>query len=435
MEQNVPIIGGWMHRRIASALTESAVAGNWLAAQSLAVVFVFHADADVRKLAGQTLAQINYATGIDAVWGVWAETRNPGLEKIVLEYNRIANHPASVRLLSALRLSIQKNDVLTAITRGSADLIPSLIQACEDPDPRIAERAKHAILMLRNQASIDTLCRSWQANRSPLLRDIIKQAKYIAHKPADTRVLSALKINEIETVLHASADMVAPLVAACQDTDEEIAARARQCLPFLQDQAALDEFCRLWSETRSPLLENALLSARYQARGPAQVRLLTALKTGAQAAAEKTDPQGLPFLLQAVQDRDETIRQNAQQALLHLRDQETIDALCSRVIEKEDPQAKEIALANHYAPAAPELRALFYFLTQQWDAYDALDFDQNMMRVIYEASPADLRQRIAAQLQTAGRTDYLTILAGINYRDRAEEVSASEAALMIRILA
>ena len=78
---------------------------------------------------------------------------------------------------------------------------------------------------------------------------------------------------------------------------------------------------------------------------------------------------------------------------------------------------------------------MFYFLTQQWGAYDALDFDQSMMRVIYEASPAELRQRIAAQLQTAGRTDYLTILAGINYRDRAEEVSASEAALMIRILA
>ena len=81
MEQNVPIIGGGDAPANCLRTDKSAVAGNWLAAQSLAVVFVFHADADVRKLAGQTLSQINYATGIDAVWGVWAETRNPGAGK------------------------------------------------------------------------------------------------------------------------------------------------------------------------------------------------------------------------------------------------------------------------------------------------------------------------------------------------------------------
>src|SRR5512146_1388154 len=134
LDQDVPIIGGWMHRRVTSALNESALSGNWLAAQSLAMVLAFHDEADVRKMAGQTLRRINYSTGIDAVWGVWAETRTPELEQIALAYTRLANNPASVRLLSALRVSLVKPEAFNTITRGGADLVPALIQACTDRD-------------------------------------------------------------------------------------------------------------------------------------------------------------------------------------------------------------------------------------------------------------------------------------------------------------
>ncbi len=453
LEQDVPIIGGWMHRRVTAALNESALAGNWLAAQSLAVVFVFHNETEVREMAGQTLRRINYSTGIDAVWGVWVETRHPDLEQIALGYNRAADHPASVRLLSALRLGLLRPDILNTITRGSPDLVPPLIQACADLDPQIASLARQAIHNLHNPASIDALCQAWQDSRSPELAEIMQQAGYVAQKPPATRVLSALKTGQFETVLSGAPDMVSPLVAACEEPDIEIASRARQCLPHLNNQAAIDEFCRLWSEARSPLLESALLKAGYKARSPARVRLLVALKAGQLQIAEKATPQGLPFLLEATLDPDEVIRQNALRALAHLKDDETVDALCSRVIDtidsvakeaagpekiaagKMNTLAKEIALANGYAPRAPETRSLFYFLTEQWPAYDALDFDQGMLRTIYEGSVPEMRQRIASRVQSAGRTDYLTILAGVDYRARAEKVNASEAALLIRVLA
>ena len=116
-------------------------------------------------MAGQTLRKINYSTGIDAVWGVWAETRNAELEQIALSFNRVANHPASVRLLSALRLSLVRTEVANTVTRGSADLVTPLIQACTDRDPHIAARAQEVIRKLHNQASIDALCQAWQANR------------------------------------------------------------------------------------------------------------------------------------------------------------------------------------------------------------------------------------------------------------------------------
>ena len=92
-------------------------------------------------------------------------------------------------------------------------------------------------------------------------------------------------------------------------------------------------------------------------------------------------------------------------------------------------------MSSAYLPVAPELRALYLFITEQWRRYDELDFDQSMMRAIYETSSPDLRQRIAARVQTAGRTDYLTILAGVDYRSRAEEVNPAEADLLVKILA
>lgn len=430
LDQNIPIVGSLLHRRIASALTEAALSGNWLAAQSLAVVYVFHTEADVREKAGQTLRQINYTTGIDAVWGVWAETRHAGLLEIAKGYNRIAGNPASVRLLSALSMNN-----LTAITHGSAELVTPLIQAVGDADEVIAARAREAVSRLQNPASIDALCWAWQNNRSPFLSKTMKKAGYVAQKPPMSRVLSALKVNKPEAILHGGGDIVEPLVTACEDPDPEIARLAKLCLPQLQSEAAVDEFCRLWAETRSPLLEQALLQAAYRPRGPEPVRLLVALKTGQLAPAENASPEGLPFLLQALEDPDEAIRSSAAQAVDNLQSEETIEALCVRVIESDDPVARRIALANGYAPRTPELRALFLFLTGQLDEYDALDFDQRMLRAVYEASQPALRRRIAAQVQAAGRTDYLTILAGVDYRSRAEQVDDSEAELLIRVLA
>jgi WD40 repeat protein len=444
LEQNVPLIGGWMHRRITSALTESALSGNWLATQSLAVVHVFHQEEEVRHLAGQTLSQINYTNGIDAVWGVWAETRHTGLQEIALSYNRPAGHPASVRLLSALCM-----DSANAITQGGADLVPALIQACSDEDPTIAERARHVILHLRNQPAIDAVCRAWQASRDPFLSEVLQRAGYVAAKPAETRLLSALKINRLELVMRAGADLVAPLVAACRDTDPEVAARALQCLPLLNKPAAVDEFCRIWSETRGPFLETALLQANYRPQKPESVRLLTALKTGRLVEVENSGPEGLDTLLDAVHNADQVIRQNALLALGNLQNEQTRDALCTRVIgagaatEAAQPEktarqmetAHRIAMEHGYAPSQAEQRALFFFLTEQWEKYDALDFDQRILRAVYEASPKALRQRISARVQSAGRTEYLTILAGVDYRARAERVSAEESDLLVRILA
>ncbi len=430
LEQKVSIIGSWMHRKVTSALVDSSLAGNWLATQSLAIVFMAHAEAEGRILAGETLRKINYSTGIDAVWGVWAETRHPGLEKIATSYNRAANQPASVRLLSALKLN-----QLNLVTHGSAELIPALIRAWEDPDSQIIAQAKLATYNLRTQASIDALCSAWLDSRDSFLGEVIEKAGYVAHTPPAVRVLSALKVNQLGMIKDGTPSMVAPLVAATLYDDPLIPERAQKCLYELRNQAAVDELCRIWSESRSAALERIILQAHYQALNPVKVRLLVSLLTGQVSIAERTEPSGLSTLFEATHDGNETIQRNALKALANLQNPETRDAICMRVIEEDDSRAREIALANGYMPRAPEMRALYTFLTAQWQAYDSLDFAQGQMRAIFDASPAKIRQRIAASVQAAGRTEYLTILAGVDYHSKANEITPTEAELMIRILA
>jgi hypothetical protein len=130
-----------------------------------------------------------------------------------------------VRLLSALRL----NDMET-VTRGSSDLIPALMAATADHNPLIAERAALGLRSLRNPASSMPSAVPGKTARSPMLAAVMLAAGYVAQKPARTRVLSALKVNQLPAVLHASADMVLPLVEACDDLDPEInAAPAAAC--------------------------------------------------------------------------------------------------------------------------------------------------------------------------------------------------------------
>lgn len=430
LNQDIPIIGGWMHEHVLLSMTESALSGNALAVQSIAMALVHHKDPDVRKLAEATIRKVNFTSGIDAAWGVWVDTRNPILERLLVEKRQIASNPASARLLSALCL-----EDMDTVTRGSADLIPALISACHDMNSQIAERAVRGIRSLKNSASIDAICRIWFENRNPFLAEIIQEMGYVANKPARTRVYSALKIDKAEILMQASPEMVPAMVEACTDSDHEISSRANNTLLNLQKQSSVDAFCQLWSETRNPLLEQIMVKAGYKAHTPLKVQLLVALRTGQEKTAASTTPDGLPYLMDAINDPNPIIKAAARKALETLILEETQEALALKFIDSDDHLAREISVSRGYAPREAGLRALFFFLTEQWDRYDDLDYDQSLMRTVYEGAGYHLRQRITSLVQKVGRTSYLTILAGLDFRSRAVQVNPNESTLLIRVLA
>jgi WD40 repeat protein len=182
-------------------------------------------------------------------------------------------------------------------------------------------------------------------------------------------------------------------------------------------------------------LQQILLQSGYVAQTPSAVRILSALKTGRTALLEFLPADSIDALVKAAQDPDDQIAREARSALLKLRDPETQDALCRLVVEKGDPQAELAAIQARYEPKDPGERALFYFITGQWQKYEALDFDRGLLSALYANASSGLRKRLLASLQRAGRTDFLSVVAGGNFHSRAALLGDEETEILIGMLA
>lgn len=90
------------------------------------------------------------------------------------------------------------------------------------------------------------------------------------------------------------------------------------------------------------------------------------------------------------------------------------NTLCRLVINYDDPAAREICLQRGYSPFLPAEKALFYFLTSQWEQYETVDFTHHWLLEAYSSASPSLRQKILAHARTTGQIGWLSNLS--NYR-------------------
>jgi hypothetical protein len=133
-------------------------------------------------------------------------------------------------------------------------------------------------------------------------------------------------------------------------------------------------------------------------------------------------------------DKNLTISNTANDILRTLGRQDTKNELCRIAINDSNQTALEIAVECGYLPSGPAQRAAFLFLTEQWEQYESLDFDQRLLRTVFESAEPKLRHSITDKLRKTGRTDFLTVVVGGDYRSRAVEMSDSEAEMMVQML-
>jgi len=222
--------------------------------------------------------------------------------------------------------------------------------------------------------------------------------------------------------------------AVTRSKDEQVRAVALETLRQLNTQACIDAVCEVWATTRHDDLSGLLIKQHWVASDPATVKVLSALlveqlEIVAEGGAEVVEP-----LLQACEDSNPAIANRAMLLLRQLKNPEAKDALCHFIINRDHPIAREAAIAARYAPRDEYQRALFFFLTEQWGRYESLDFDRRLLRTVYESADATLRQRITEKLRAAGRTDFLTVIAGGDYRSRAAVMTPSEADFLVQML-
>ncbi len=106
---------------------------------------------------------------------------------------------------------------------------------------------------------------------------------------------------------------------------------------------------------------------------------------------------------------DAAVHKIAVAALCSLSSQEAIDAFCSEVLDLADPALESIALSHGYAPADPDQRALFLYLTGQEETLCRSDPDAHhpFLARGYAAAPPAIRTRAQRSARNTRMGDIL----------------------------
>ncbi len=131
-------------------------------------------------------------------------------------------------------------------------------------------------------------------------------------------------------------------------------------------------------------------------------------------ATEKGSTASLEQLLQQYPQFDDQERWLAlellrQRASTSERVAETVAQLFLR---HEDVAARDLAVEQGYTPRDSIQKALFFFLTEQWERYEKLDFNHTLIGAAYEAAGPRLRKRILAHSRYTGQLEWLESLSG-----------------------
>lgn len=179
----------------------------------------------------------------------------------------------------------------------------------------------------------------------------------------------------------------------------------------LTGESAIDAVVGVWARTRSGPLGELILQTRWLATGPMDLRVLNALWLGLHESMADAPPAAVAVLLAATDDVEVRVAEGAAVVLRSLARADAREAVCAAFLDDDSRAARDVALAAGYEPANAARRAVFYFLTGQWERYEGLDFDGAYLRSAYEVAGPGLRQRLAAVARQAGRMEYVAAAA------------------------
>jgi WD40 repeat protein len=192
--------------------------------------------------------------------------------------------------------------------------------------------------------------------------------------------------------------------------------------------------CAAWAATRHPDLARVIAERGWVAHHPHTLRVLSALCAGRLDLLADSRPSSVLPLVQACQDRDPLIAGRARATLIRLGRPESQETLCRLASLHDMPIARDLAIAAGFQPQDPRERALFLFLTSQWDAYRAADPDGTLLGQAYAIADPALCDRIIAQAQRARMTEWARAAVASRRRIRLTEMTGAEWEVVMRAL-
>ena len=92
------------------------------------------------------------------------------------------------------------------------------------------------------------------------------------------------------------------------------------------------------------------------------------------------------------------------------------NALCELFLQWDDQDAANAAASHGWLPTQIERKALFLFLTGQWEPYEILDFSHRYLIATYETGSPGLRQRLLDFSRISGHNEWLQSLGELRRR-------------------
>ncbi len=88
----------------------------------------------------------------------------------------------------------------------------------------------------------------------------------------------------------------------------------------------------------------------------------------------------------------------------------------------------------NYLPKDPQMRALFFLLTEQWERYENLDFDISLVSAVFQAANPELRRKISNFALRSGWSGYVEAITKNRQTRKLSELSGEEWQAIITIL-
>ena len=231
-----------------------------------------------------------------------------------------------------------------------------------------------------DQDSINAVCNFWVGTRSPELLSVIRENSWHPDKPGAARVELALVENQPERLRQADPEEVGILIETLEDEDNETSSAARTALENLEVQAGIDALCQEWKQSQNQAIQDIIISAGHVASRPDNLHFLTATLTTSHSVIAEYGGKAVDKLNKSRSAKNDQIATGARTLLLGLTSTETKDRLCELVVESESTDLEDIALEAGFAPSGEQERALFFFLTAQWEKYDEFDPDHSLLQ-------------------------------------------------------
>jgi WD40 repeat protein/protein-tyrosine-phosphatase len=294
-------------------------------------------------------------------------------------------------------------ELAQAVREQDLDAVRLLLEALTEKNDDTTMRAlvTEGLAEVKGQSCIDVVCNFWVSNRRPEVGALLSQYGWVASAPATAQVLSALKAGKVEAVINGGRELFPALWQALRDGDSDVARGARESLERLNNPDLIDALCEQWAKDRDETLATIIRQRGLVARQPLKLQVLTALKASKADLITKLDSGVVEVLLQACQDRDPQITQQARQSLGQLQQPAAQDQLCRFAMEN-NTIAREVAINVGFAPQDAYQKALFYFFTEQWAHYEAADPDQRHLQTNYAQAEARLRAQIDEKARKRG---------------------------------